>query len=108
METLREYATKRMQKYTGTVSHSDMIHFLNSKGSYGEGLKLMLEGMQIYCDAYKKEQGDSIGDDGYMGAQCENILKALHYLLSGLGRFDGGTLSSFINDLADDNKLDIE
>lgn len=107
MKTFREYAEERMKKYQGTVSHSDMKHCLDSINTYGHGLRLMLEGARIYCEAYKNDQGENVSNDHFLAPEIESILRSLHILLSGLGRFDGGTISGFICDLAKEQEIDV-
>ncbi|OQB10387.1 MAG: hypothetical protein BWY21_00308 [Parcubacteria group bacterium ADurb.Bin216] len=89
-----------------TISHSDQKHFINQvNDSLEKGLKMMIEGAEIYIKAYQKENGSLIGEDHYVGAYMQEILHGIHKLLSGQGRFDGGTISKTLCELAENNNL---
>lgn len=107
METLRTFCERKMQKYQGTESYSDMTKFLGHKTGYEKGLFFILEGVREYAEEYKEEQDSEIGHDIYLSECLEEILRGVRSALSGMGSFDGGTLDSFILDLAAEHKLDI-
>lgn len=89
-----------------TVAHQDQRYFINQvNDSQEKGLKMMIEGAEIYIKAYQKENDSLIGNDGYMGPYMQQIMHGLHQLLSGQGRFDGGTISKTLCDLASENEL---
>lgn len=108
MKTLLNYCKDDMAKYVGTVSHKNMESFINGSNGYSLGLKLMLQGVQEYCNAFHGEYQEPISTDSFLSDEIETILRSLHSLLSGHGKFDGGTLSGFICELAKENELDIE
>ena len=68
----------------------------------GDAIKNMLEHVERYATAYKREFDSDIGDDGVLGDGLREVLHGLNTLLNGpLGRHDGGTLSREIYRIAE-------
>ena len=108
VKQLRAHCQEKMKKFEGTVAYEDMRKFLNNNVGCEAGLRQILEGVQTYCQAMQADHGYYAGDDGYCGPYVEEILHGVRGLLSGPGRFDGGTVDSFICDFAEHYKLEIE
>ena len=108
MKTIEQHSIEKMAGYRGTISEQDQKQFLYSVGTCESGLKQMIQGLHTYCQAMDKHHGYVAGDDGYCGPYLEEVLHGLRGLLSGPGRFDGGTVDSYLCELADAFKLEIE
>lgn len=91
-----------------TVAHQDQKHFYyNVNDSVEKGLKMMMEGLEIYCEAHLKEHGSTVGYD-YLGQYLEEVAYGIRGLFSGCGRFDVGTLDKTLCEVAEKHNLDIE
>lgn len=105
--TLTKHSTAFLDKNIGkpkTIAVSDHAYFMQANKGYEKGLKDMINGLEEYCKAYvaaNNEDGQTLIEDGYISPLLEDITRGLHLLLSGQGKFDGGTISSAISELSD-------
>lgn len=107
--TLQKNTIDFLKNGIKTVAHSDQKHFYyNVNASVEKGLKMMIDGVDIYCEAHLKEYGSTVGNDGYLHNYFEEILHGIRGLFSGCGRFDGGTLDKTICEIAAKHNLEIE
>ena len=106
MKKLNTYLQEANLKLKGRALQDHQTFQFDTKGC-NKGLRLMLEGIQEYCNGASSE-GCPVGEDFYTGEEVEGILRSLRKLLSSHGTFDGATLDSFIQGLADEHKLDID
>lgn len=84
------------------ADHNDAMS--NPRPGFERALACMFRGLAEYCEAYRKEYGDNVGDDYYCGTELERIAHSLHALLSAdIGRFDGGLFSSAIHRLIEND-----
>lgn len=80
----------------------------------GEAIGPMLKAWALYADGYNAmynadSDGTMLADDYVLGAAWIDMGKALRALLNGeCGRFDCGTLDSFILDTMRENGVDTE
>ena len=107
-QNIYKYCRDRMKKFEGTVAHSDMEKALTFKDAMGGSLVKILEHVAYYCEAHQRDYGSFVGDDGYLEPYVKDILQGIIGLLSGPGRFDGGTLDSFARDLADAHQIELD
>jgi len=70
-------------------------------GTAALGLKKMIDGFEIYCNAFAKEFDSKIADSHVFGPACIDVANALREFLNGPGKFDGGTLDRAICEIAD-------
>lgn len=92
-----------------TVAHSDQKHFFyNVNPSVEKGLKMMLEGLEIYCESHKADNGTVAGQDGYLSSYLQEISHGIRGLFSGPGRFDGGTLDKTLLTVTERSELSVE
>ena len=107
--TLQKNTNKFLAQGVKTVAHSDQSKFITARrNSLEGGYRMMIEGLEIYAEAFKAEYGTPVGEDGFLGQYLSEVLHGLRGLESGLGRFDGGTLDKTMCELAEAHKLEIE
>ena len=108
MRTLQAKSEELYALCPETVAADAQARFMReSAGLHSRGLKKMIEGLEDYCNAHRKDWGE-IGDDSYCGPYVESIARSLIGLLSGPGTFDGGTLWKAIAEIAEGNGISIE
>lgn len=112
LDTLKNHTAKFILRHGGDKLSRGNVeaakYFLQSTDSLEHGLRLMIEGFDMYVQQYKPRTGWPVGEDGYTGKYMEDIANALSMLLSAPGTFDGGTLSRVIGQICDNGKIEIE
>jgi hypothetical protein len=107
MDTLEKHSKRFLKDGIKTVAHSNQASFMGSRNGFEGGLKNMVTGLEQYCKAMPSV-GYHAGEDGFIGPELENIARSLRALLSGGGRFDGGTIDAALLEICEKAKLDIE
>ena len=109
--TILEKHTKKLETMPlATKAKQDQQYFMTTqKHSVTKGLRMMIEGAEMYCEAMARDHDYIIGDDYVLGPAMASITNSLIGLLSGNGRFDGGVLDGALREIAATNKLnDVE
>ncbi len=81
-----------------TVAIDNQKKFMTTQSPLEAGLRMMIQGLEQYVKGYEKT-GCKVGEDGYSKQYVVDIAYSLIYLLSGPGKFDGGTLDSTIREI---------
>jgi hypothetical protein len=72
-----------------------------------KGIVYLLVAWATYADEHYERFGSSIGEDGFLGKEWENIADSLFDMLNGeLGRLDGGTLDGKIRAILENEDLE--
>lgn len=109
MTILQEKTAAFLSGGIKTVAHQDQQRFMRQPYNTTEGgLRNMIEGLEAYCGAIYTDYETHIGDDYFLKQYVEEIAHGIRGLLSGPGRFDGGTLDSTLIEIADTHGLEIE
>lgn len=108
--TLSKNTNRFLAEGVKTVAHQHQQFFMSHPQGCESGLRKMINGLEDYCrGVYQLTEGEYIaGDDGFLGPYLEEIAHGLRGLLSGLGKFDGGTLDQTILEICETHKLNIE
>ena len=107
--TLRSETFKLLTKCPGTVAaHDQLSMIMGNSTKTTEGLRLMIEGLETYVRAIDSEHGTKAGDDYYLAPYLKDIALSLVGLLSGPGKFDGGTCDGAIRAICSEANIELE
>ena len=94
---------------TWTIAKDNMKAFEeNRAGRTSLGLKMMINGLETYCDGIREQFELLAGDDGFLSEYVECLAKDLIGILSGPGMFDGGTLETAIREICSKANIELE
>jgi hypothetical protein len=101
MTILEKHTAKLAKMALATRAMQDQKRFMTTESdSVTKGLRMMIQGAEMYCEALKRDTDWLIGNDGVLGLEMGAILNGLLGLLNGSGSFDGGTLDGAIREIA--------
>jgi len=106
MQALNKRFAKLVKMAPNTIAVRHQLAFMNGKTELERGLKMMIEGAELYCRAMEKQSDWKIGKDYVLGPEMGAILNGIIGLLNGPGFFDGGTIDGAIRDIAKEYEIE--
>lgn len=86
---------------SGTVSVQEQQKLMNGATDTEKGLRMMIEGVELYCKEVTKQWDDTpIGKDYVLAPEVGSIINGIIGLLNGPGHFDGGTCDGALRAIA--------
>jgi hypothetical protein len=108
MLTLEKETVAFLKDGIKVVAHQDQKFFMTTSKECEKGLRDMINGLESYCLGLDKEYGTKVGNDYYLAPNVKDIAHALINMLSGPGKFDGGTVDKVIRKICNQAEIELE